>query len=209
MPPDFSKDEFSRSLNVSRETLEKLEIYLKLLMKWQRAINLVGSKTLQNAWERHFVDSAQLLPLIPEDAKTIVDIGSGAGFPGLVLAILNPSLNVHLIESDAKKCQFIKTVSRETNTRVIVHNCRIESCPQDIKPDLVSARALASLENLLDYTILWAGENENLKMLFLKGESVGQEIEDAQKKYQFTHEAFPSDTDDRATILRIANLCIK
>lgn len=201
--------EFFNSLNVSRETTEKLEIYLKLLMKWQRAINLVSPRTIQDAWMRHFVDSAQLLPLVPKHVRTIADIGSGAGFPGLVLAILNPALDVHLIESDMKKCQFMRNVSRETNTPIAVHNKRIENAYDLAKPDLISARALASLDELFDYTYPWVEQNKDLQLLFLKGERSQEEISRAESRYDFAYEEFESDTQSEASILRIANLCIK
>lgn len=209
MQPDFSKNEFASSLNVSRETIDKLEIYLKLLIKWQKAINLVSSKTLPDAWNRHFVDSAQLLPLIPKHVKTIADIGSGAGFPGVVLAILRPDIEVHLIESDEKKCQFMRTVSRETNVKIHVHPKRIEQAHDVARPDMISARALASLEELFGYVLPWAEQNNELTMLFLKGERSADEIEHARTKYSFDVEHFDSETDGNASILRIANLCIK
>ena len=94
-------------LGVSRETLPALGAYVDLLTKWQKAINLVGPATLQDAWARHIVDSAQLLPLLPAGAKRLADLGTGAGFPGLVLAALRPDLNVVLIESDARKAAFL------------------------------------------------------------------------------------------------------
>ena len=147
-----TSEEFFNSIHVSRETISKLEVYLAQLVKWQRAINLVSPKTLPDAWNRHFVDSAQILPLIPKHAKKIADLGCGAGFPGLVLAILDPTLDMHLVESDDKKCQFLKHVSRETNCELSVYNKRIESCINDIQPDLITARALASLDKLLSYT---------------------------------------------------------
>lgn len=161
--------EFTKSLNVSRETTQRLEIYHQLLIKWQRAINLVSPTTIPDAWNRHFVDSAQILPLIPGHVQTIADLGCGGGFPGLVLAILEPRFEMHLIESDEKKCQFMRTVSRETNTPVTIHNKRIEQAYEDVRPDMVSARALASLERLLGYCEPWRQQNPALEYLFLKG----------------------------------------
>src|SRR5689334_12618331 len=105
---------------VSRETTDKLRVYHDLLIKWQNSINLISPNTVSEAWERHFLDSVQLSPLIPPTAGTLYDIGTGAGFPGLVLAILRPELPVSLIESDSKKCAFLQTVSRETGTKVTV-----------------------------------------------------------------------------------------
>lgn len=198
--------EFLNSLHVSRETISKLEIYLAQLVKWQRAINLVSPKTLPDAWNRHFVDSAQLLPLIPKHTKKIADLGCGAGFPGLVLAILDPTLDIHLVESDEKKCQFLKHVSRETNCAITVYNERIELCINDIKPDLITARALASLDKLLSYTKGCFEENSSLEFIFLKGERAEEEIVEARKNYRFDCKLFPSETDDNARIVHLTNV---
>ena len=130
---------------VSCETNNRLKTYLSLLEKWQPKINLISNNTLDIAWDRHFEDSLQLLNILPEGEKTLFDLGSGAGFPGLVLAIAREDLNVHLVESDQKKCSFLKTVSRETKTPVEIHNSRIETVSRETSPDIVTARALASL----------------------------------------------------------------
>lgn len=198
--------EFINSLHVSRETISRLETYLAQLVKWQRAINLVSPNTLPDAWNRHFVDSAQLLPLIPKHVKKIADLGCGAGFPGLVLAILNPDLDIHLVESDDKKCQFLKHVSRETNCAVTVYNARIESCINDIKPDLITARALAPLDKLLSYCKVCFEENPSLEFLFLKGERAEEEIKEARKSYKFDCQLYPSETDENARIIHLSNV---
>jgi 16S rRNA (guanine527-N7)-methyltransferase len=196
--------EFLKSTHVSRETILELEKYLALLVKWQNAINLVSPKTISEAWNRHFVDSAQLLPLIPDHINTIADLGTGAGFPGHVLSILNPNFDVHLVESDDKKCQFLKAVSRETISKATVHHCRIEDSIDKIVPDLVTARALASLDKLLDYSVAWLRVNSNLHFIFLKGERAEEEIAEARKKYDFKVDLYPSETDPNA---RIVDLC--
>jgi len=198
--------EFFNSIHVSRETISRLEIYLAQLVKWQRAINLVSPKTLPDAWNRHFVDSAQILPLIPKHVKKIADLGCGAGFPGLVLAILDPSLDVHLVESDEKKCQFLKHVSRETNCALTVYNERIESCVDNIKPDLITARALASLDKLLSYTRGCFEANPSLEFLFLKGERAEEEIKEALKNYKFDYRLYPSETEENARIVHLSNV---
>jgi 16S rRNA (guanine527-N7)-methyltransferase len=113
MLPDVSRESFAHETglsNVSRESLDKLTHYLALLEKWQRAVNLVSPSTLPDAWNRHFVDSAQLGALLDEEKTVLFDFGSGAGFPGMALAILYPQLAVHLVESDQKKCSFLSTV---------------------------------------------------------------------------------------------------
>lgn len=185
---------------------EKLKIYNDLLVKWQKAINLVSKSTLPEARKRHFRDSEQLLQHIPEGVKVVVDLGSGAGFPGMVLAILNPSLEMHLIESDERKCQFLRVVSRETNTTVSIRNGRVEKVLQDLKPDLITARAFASLSEILGYTeAVWA-LNPQLELLLLKGQGVQNEIEEAQKKYRFESEFYPSETDPEARIIKISQV---
>ncbi len=193
-------------IDVSRETWEKLEIYRDLLIKWQKAVNLVSGKSLPEAWERHFEDSAQLAAHLPEEAKTLVDLGSGAGFPGMVLAILKPEMEAHLIESDEKKAQFLRTVSRETNTAVVVHNERIERLGNVIDPDIVTARALAPMEKLFAYCLPWAEKNPDLVMLFPKGEKVDEEVLAVRTNYNFDVQILPSQTSKAGRIVRVAAL---
>lgn len=184
----FGEAQFAAACPVSDEILEKLSRYHALLLKWQKAINLVSSSTLSDLWRRHFLDSAQLAPLLPGRAGTLVDLGSGAGFPGMVLAMMCPDVAVHLIESDTRKCAFLRAASRETSTPVSIHNVRIAQITGSDEipvPDVVTARALAELKTLLDYAYPWALKNPALEMLFLKGAKAGQEICAAQKAYQF------------------------
>ena len=201
------------NIDVSRETREKLEIYHALLLKWQKAINLVSPKTIDEAWMRHFADSAQIDHHIPFDvsreSRIVFDLGSGAGFPGLVLAIMRPDLRVRLIESDERKCQFLKTVSRETNVNVMVHNSRIEDVQSDICPDLITARALADLKTLLEYIEPWSLASPNLQCLFLKGARVDDELEEARKHFFFDCEQLPSLSDRQARILHLQKITRK
>lgn len=142
--------------DVSRETLERLTIYAEMLIKWQRRINLVGSSTIDHLWTRHFADSLELRDHAPSEAKNWLDIGSGAGFPGLVIAACGQpkDLKIDLVESNGKKCAFLREVSRCIKVQVSIHNCRIEAIDsqaiQDMSLDVVTARALAPLELLLD-----------------------------------------------------------
>ena len=178
---------------VSRETEQKLSTYLALLNKWQPKVNLVSPDTLVDARTRHFDDSAQVALLIPATVKTLHDWGSGAGFPGLVLAMLRPDLKVTLVESDQRKCAFLRTVSRETKTPVAIRDERIE----DIAPtfvDVISARALAPLKDLLRLSLPWAEANPALILLLPKGENADSEIAEAQKKYTFSLAKYPSKT---------------
>jgi 16S rRNA (guanine527-N7)-methyltransferase len=147
-----------------------LRHYQALLVKWQEKINLVSPTTIQDSWKRHFEDSLQLLPLVPEGAKTLYDLGCGAGFPGLVLAMARPDLAVTLVESDAKKCAFLTAVSRETGVQVTIQNSRIEAATATLPPpDIITARALASLEKLFDLAHPWLASNPVL--IFPKGKT--------------------------------------
>jgi 16S rRNA (guanine527-N7)-methyltransferase len=192
---------------VSREINDRMDVYRALLVKWQVKINLISPDTLGTAKIRHFDDSAQLVPLIPPAAKILYDLGSGAGFPGLVIALLRPDLDVTLIESDSKKCAFLQTVSRETQTPVRIVQERIESAAQKLPPpDLVTARALAPLSSLLDLSKPWILDNPALCALFPKGARYGQELEDAGKNWTFSCTQTPSITDPQARILLLSNI---
>ncbi len=199
-------DDLIHQYGVSREMAEKLRLYHELLLKWQKAINLISSSTINDAWSRHFIDSMQVARYIPEGTKIIADLGSGAGFPGLVLAIMRPEIEVHLVESDERKAQFLRTVSRETTAASIVHNMRIEEAYAAVKPDVITARALASLNDLCAYVMPWAEQNLALQMLFMKGENAPQEIKFAQKQYKFDVEGYQSETSKQARILHLRNL---
>lgn len=193
---------------VSHETQGRLEQYLALLLKWQERINLISPATINDAWDRHFVDSLQLLPLIPSAAKTLYDLGSGAGFPGMILAVSRADLVVTLIESDAKKCAFLQTVSRETGAKVSVINERIEKAAERLPaPDAITARALAPLESLLKYCHPWIKAKPDLVLIFPKGEQAAQEMEAAQAAdWIFDVTETVSQTDRNARILTLTNI---
>lgn len=185
-----------------------LKHYHALLLRWQKKINLISPTTIDTSWQRHFEDSLQLAQYISSDCKTILDLGSGAGFPALVLSILKPEIIFHLVESDQKKCAFLKTVSRETNAKnTHVHNMRIEAVyEQAIAPDIIMARALATLYELLDYVWPWVEKNADIRLIFPKGETVDKEIEEAQKQYKFEYVTHDSHTQKDAKILVISNI---
>ncbi|MBU0801015.1 MAG: 16S rRNA (guanine(527)-N(7))-methyltransferase RsmG [Alphaproteobacteria bacterium] len=184
----------------------QLEQYHQLLLKWQKTLNLVGPATLDTAWDRHFLDSVQLAPLLPAHAKTLFDLGSGAGFPGMVLAIMRPELGVHLVESDQRKATFLRNVSRETGCRVTVHDVRIEDMQAQPVPDVVTARALAALDQLLDWCMKWAEANPELVLILPKGERAEDEIAKAQTYYNFVVDTHASMTAPEARILRVSQL---
>jgi 16S rRNA (guanine527-N7)-methyltransferase len=193
--------EFADRFDVSRETLDRLSAYEALLKKWNRAINLVARPTLTEIWSRHFADSAQLLPLIPNHARSWIDLGSGAGFPGLVIAILRPDIAVTVVESDKRKCVFLKEVARETGTDVAVVNARIETL--DMQADVVSARALASLSDLLALARPCLAPNGHA--VFLKGENVEQELTEANRLWHIELTKHDSLADPRGSILSITD----
>ena len=194
-------------MNVSRETQGKLDSYLELLQKWSPKINLVSPASLKDAANRHFEDSIQVAALANTDISSWVDLGSGGGFPGAVVAIVlsetNPNLVVTLVESDQRKATFLRAVSRETKTPFNVIAQRIE----DINPlgaDIISARALAPVVDLCAF--MEQHLKPSGKALLMKGESWKQEVEDAQKQWRFTFEAHTSITNPRAAVLEIGDL---
>jgi 16S rRNA (guanine527-N7)-methyltransferase len=193
---------FQAVTGVSRETRERLEAYAELLRRWQKAINLVGPKTLPDLWRRHMLDSAQLRSLVPENAQCLVDLGSGAGFPGLVLAILGVR-GVHLIESDARKAAFLREAARITGAAVTVHAQRIEGV-EGLAADVVTARAFAPLDRLLAAAShFWT---PNTLGLFLKGQDIGAELTEAAKCWRFNAERLPSRSDPSGVVLRVGGL---
>lgn len=191
--------EFRAASGVSRETLQRLDIYAGLLEKWNSTINLVGQRTLDDLWRRHMLDSAQLFPLIPPDARTLVDLGSGAGFPGMVLAIMGAA-GVHLIESDKRKCAFLGEVARQTGAVVTIHPVRIDRAPA-IKADVITARALTNLPELLDLAENFVFGHSML--LFLKGRRVDEELTRARERWNMRIRQIPSQTDSDGSILRL------
>ena len=185
----------------------KLKSYQNLLNKWQPKINLISSTTLESAGERHFEDSLQISDLIPEGTKTLFDLGSGGGFPGLVLAMARPDINVHLVESDQKKCSFLKTVSRETQTSATIHNCRIEDVSHETIPDVIVARALASLPKLFDYCRPWIEANPDLMLIFPKGAKADEEMAELSQNWRFESCTHDSKTDENAKICVFSRAC--
>jgi 16S rRNA (guanine527-N7)-methyltransferase len=194
---------FARDTGVSRETLERLEGFAALLAKWQRAINLVAPDSLPDLWRRHMLDSAVLYPLIPPGNGTLVDLGSGAGFPGLVLAIMGVT-EVHLLESDARKCAFLTEAARLfAPGRVKVHRGRVEAAPT-IAADVVTARALAELPDLLAYAARFLKPDGIC--LFLKGRRVEDELTLAGQTWTMAADRLPNPAESSGIILRIKGL---
>ena len=188
---------------VSRETRERLNTYADLLRKWQRSINLVGPRTIDDLWNRHFTELGAASAADPaQHARVLVDFGSGAGFPGLVLAILGVA-EVHLIESDQRKATFLREVARATGTPVTVHAKRIEQVAP-FPADVVSARALAPLGDLLGFAAPFLRPDS--LCLFPKGQMAEDELTAASKTWNMNVDRIQSVTDPSATILRISQV---
>ncbi len=201
-------ESFSALLDVSRETMERLATYEALLLKWQKSINLVSVGTLPELWRRHMLDSAQLVTLAPEGARCWADLGSGGGFPGLVIAILlagRPGLEMHLVESDQRKCIFMREVARATGAPATIHNKRIEAFAEGAGAfDVVSARALAPLDRLLGWAAPLFGPGTT--GLFLKGKGVEDELTLARKSWIFEADLHPSQSDPAGSVLVLRGL---
>ncbi len=199
-------NEFCSHVFVSRETFEKLCIFHETLTKWQKTINLISKNSVHCIWERHFLDSAQLYKFVKNIKGNIFDFGSGAGFPGMVLAIMGKK-NIHLVESDYKKCVFLKEIAMLTEVDITIHNCRIEDL-SFINVDLITCRALAPLNKLIDYVEIFTNKsikaNQNKpKLLFLKGKSCDNELSKLRKIKNMDFNEYPSITDKYGKILYI------
>ncbi len=210
MPPElpeaenFGPEAFAEAAHVSRETLERFRIYVKMLEEWNGKNNLVSEKTLPVVWHRHVWDSAQLFPLIPENVHSVVDLGSGAGFPALVLSILlGTRAKVTMYEATGKKCAFLNAVVKELGLKAEVRKARIESAAPE-KMQLITARAFTNLPQLLDYARPFTGKST--LCLFPKGQSWETEVREAQKNWKFTLVTHPSQTHSEARILQITHL---
>jgi 16S rRNA (guanine527-N7)-methyltransferase len=187
-------------------TLRRLEIYANLLQKWQRAVNLVGPSTLDDLWMRHFADSLQVSDAVPA-ARHWLDLGSGAGFPGLVTAIRYADAagtKVHLIEANQRKCAFLREVSRETGAPAIIHCGRIEDIlpSLDAKIEAVSARALAPLATLIGYAEKFI--DAGAVGVFSKGKQVDAELTDSLTigKYLITTMGSKTSSPARLVLVR-------
>jgi len=190
-------DGFAAAAGVSRGTMLRLDAYAALLLAWSTRINLVGRATLDDLWRRHFLDSAQLLPLIPRSARSLVDLGSGAGFPGLVLSILGVP-GVELIEADSRKAAFLREAARVTAADVAIRGCRVEAvAPHAV--DVVTARACAPLDRLLALTERFIGPSSIC--LFLKGARVEEELTVAGKAWTMAVSRHPSRADPGGNVL--------
>ena len=203
-----SYNDFCLHQNVSRETYEKFIIFYKTLIKWQKSINLISKSSIENIWVRHVLDSAQLYRYTKKINGNILDLGSGAGFPGLILAMMGHK-NIHLVESDQKKCTFLREVAMLSETDVTIHNNRIENL-KFFDVELITARALAPLNKLINYAEAFSKKSVSNKifpkMLFLKGKSYKKEILELSKTKKISFQEYQSITDHFGKILYINSI---
>lgn len=190
---------FARIAHVSRETLDRLEAYVALLSAWNARINLVGRNTMGDVWRRHILDSAQLFALLPQRTRVLVDLGSGAGLPGLILAAMGVP-EVHLIESDQRKAAFLREAVRVTGVAATVHAARVEDVPP-FAADAITARALADLSQLIEISDKF--RVTRTLSLFLKGASVEGELLAAQARRRMQASMLPSRSHPGGIVLRL------
>lgn len=193
---------FLAANHVSRETLERLDRVIDTLDVWRKKSNLIGPREWPVIWTRHVADCYQLLDLIPEDAK-VVDLGSGAGFPGLIIAAARPEGHVTMVESVGKKCAFLRAAIEAAGLSATVLQERVESL-DPMPADFVTARAFAPLPKLLDYAAPWM--KRGATGLFLKGERWKEELTEAKQRWSFAQEAIPSRVGGSGTILIVREL---
>jgi 16S rRNA (guanine527-N7)-methyltransferase len=201
--PPLSAADVAALLGINDRRLTRLQILVDFLGRWQASLNLVSAASLEDAWRRHILDSAQLAALFGEPARSIIDLGSGAGFPGLVLAIVT-DVAVTLVESDQRKAVFLREAARVTNTAVTVANRRAETLPGVISADIVTARAVAPLPMLLR----WAQPllPPHGRCLLLKGRRLSQELTAAEKEWRMQAIVHPSRSDPDGMIVELRDL---
>ena len=194
--------------NVSRETAEKLAAFVALLTEWNAKMNLVSKNSLEDVWARHILDSLQLMRYIPDIAETLLDIGSGAGFPAIVLAIAMqekmPNAHWTLVESITKKTVYLNDICTRLNLKnVRIENNRIENLKLK-NINIVTARAVAALDVLCGYVFGFA--DKKTKCLFLKGKTYPEEVQSAQQRWNFDCNVYPNAYSDDGVLLEISNL---
>ncbi len=209
-PEINTPEDIARVFSVSRETVDKLKIYESVLRKWQRAVNLVAPKSLPNIWHRHFADSLQISGLVPDTAQTLVDLGSGGGFPGLVLAAHYSAAGgptVTLVESDQRKAAFLREAARAMEISVEILSTRIENGANLAAltgVSVVTARALARLPSLFD--LVQPFISDETVCIFMKGRDAAREIAEARQDWSFESAEHVSMTDAQARIVVVRDI---
>jgi 16S rRNA (guanine527-N7)-methyltransferase len=192
--------------HVSRESLDRLEIYVRLLLEWQKHINLIAPSTIADVWTRHVIDSLQLVPKLPAGTKAIADLGSGAGFPALVLAAVQPA-TVHIYEANMKKVAFMNEVLRQMKCTAVVHRERLEqgNAPKNMPSvQVVTARAFAPTLELIGYAEPFM--RGGAIGLFHKGQDVDTELTEAAKSWTITSHKHPSVIDSQSVVLEVKEM---
>lgn len=202
------REQVINQLNLPKQIIERLDTYVKILEEEQLKMNLVGASTIPVVWIRHVLDSAQLFPLLSASDKIILDFGSGAGFPALVLAAMDADKKhtFHLIESDGKKCAFLNKIIEACGLQAEVHNERIEQM-EPFSADVITARALAPLDLLLKYARPFF--KSETRCLFMKGMKADEELKSALKKFRFQVQKINSITSDEGKILLLSEVAKK
>lgn len=192
---------------LTSDIIQKLESYSQQLLAWNQKINLIGKSTQDELWSRHIVDSAQLVRFLPGECpgkpKTIIDFGSGAGLPVVVMALLAPHHHYHAIESVGKKAIFLREMVRILELPLTVHNERIESI-KNCKADIITARAFASTGNILAYAEAFL-QKESLCIL-LKGCKAKEELDAAGRDWTFTLNQHPSLSEADGSVIILSNI---
>ncbi|MEQ1782733.1 MAG: 16S rRNA (guanine(527)-N(7))-methyltransferase RsmG [Hyphomonadaceae bacterium] len=202
----FGPEDAVRLTGVSRETLERVHVYLEVLDEWRERINLIGPGEGRHLWRRHVLDSLQLIEQIPGEATKIVDLGSGAGFPGLLIACAvaeRPGVSVTLVEKSVRKSQFLQAAIAEVGLPAKVINVRIEEAPRE-KFDLLTARALAPLPKLLGYGYAWLKPSG--KALLMKGKDAEAELAEARQAWTFNMSDRASLSSPEGRVLTISSI---
>jgi len=201
---DMEKERFKKTFKLSESSIEKICNHINLLIKWQSKINLVSSGTLDNLWNRHIFDSAQIIRFLPsiKKDKIILDIGSGAGFPGLILSAMGRE-DIFLCDSNQKKCTFLKEAFRNMVLREKVFSCRVEELNLNNVSVLIS-RAFSSILNIFksSFNII----REETFMILLKGKSIEKELHEAKEEFHFNYQKFPSITSTHGWVVIIKNI---
>jgi len=209
--PHFGMDAFRTATGVDDLAISRLKRYAEILLEWNTRLNLVSAGSLGDLWHRHIFDSAQLAELIPEQSRTLIDIGSGAGFPALVVAALLQSrggFHVTMIESIEKKCAFLRAAAdtMELGSRVTIQRSRAEDLTGMVA-DVVTARAVASLEVLLSYAQRFTGKST--LCLFPKGRTAADELTQARRSWRIEAELIPSRSDPESSIVAVTSFSFK
>ncbi len=195
----MTRDEVCRLLGASPETSERLAAHVAVLRQWQPRLKLVGPGTVDDIWSRHVLDCGQIARYVPPTCRRLVDLGSGAGLPGLILAIMGV-VGVELVERDERKVAFLHAAANACDVDVVIHGMRIEDLPSG-QADVVTARALASLDVLLPITAPFLGEGS--VAIFPKGRSVDDELKSAARHWHMWFSRHPSLSDARSSVLVI------